>query len=70
MCLSVFKLLVNQEASTIFVPPSGEARAALKWADGKIIKNEVDVQVCFQKGSFTSRNVGTLKGPVSGIWLI
>lgn len=25
---------------------SGEARAALKWADGKILKNEVDMQVC------------------------
>lgn len=23
----------------------GEARAALKWADGKILKNEVDMQV-------------------------
>lgn len=25
---------------------SGEVRAALKWADGKILKNEVDMQVC------------------------
>ncbi len=25
---------------------SGEARTALKWADGKIVKNEVDMQVC------------------------
>jgi len=24
----------------------GEARSALKWADGKVIKNEVDMQVC------------------------
>uniref|UniRef100_A0A672NJD2 Glutamine--tRNA ligase n=1 Tax=Sinocyclocheilus grahami TaxID=75366 RepID=A0A672NJD2_SINGR len=24
----------------------GEARTALKWADGKIVKNEVDMQVC------------------------
>lgn len=24
---------------------AGEARASLKWADGRIIKNEVDMQV-------------------------
>ena len=28
---------------------AGEARGALKWADGKVIKNEVDMQVCFEK---------------------
>lgn len=27
---------------------AGEARSALKWADGKVIKNEVDLQVCFE----------------------
>lgn len=27
----------------------GEARSALKWADGKVIKNEVDMQVCWKK---------------------
>lgn len=25
---------------------AGEIRAAIKWADGKAIKNEVDMQVC------------------------
>ena len=33
--------------SSAFVFVKGEARAALKWADGKIIKNEVDMQVGF-----------------------
>lgn len=28
---------------------AGEARTALKWADGKVIKNEVDMQVCLGK---------------------
>lgn len=28
---------------------AGEARSALKWADGKVVKNEVDMQVCIDK---------------------
>lgn len=31
------------------VSVAGEARAALKWADGKVIKNEVDMQVCLKR---------------------
>lgn len=31
---------------------AGEARAALKWADGKVIKNEVDMQVCLKMSIF------------------
>ena len=27
----------------------GEARKELKWADGKAVKNEIDMQVCVQK---------------------
>lgn len=27
------------------LPPAGEARSRLQWADGKSIKNEVDLQV-------------------------
>lgn len=35
----------------------GEARAALKWADGKIIKNEVDVQVLHLLGAKTEADL-------------
>lgn len=28
---------------------AGEARSTLKWADGKVIKNEVDMQVGLEK---------------------
>lgn len=28
------------------MPVAGEIRTAIKWADGKAIKNEVDMQVC------------------------
>ncbi|CAL8325305.1 unnamed protein product [Merluccius merluccius] len=35
----------------------GEARASLKWADGKIIKNEVDVQVLHLLGAKTEADL-------------
>uniref|UniRef100_A0A8C5FN23 Probable glutamine--tRNA ligase n=1 Tax=Gadus morhua TaxID=8049 RepID=A0A8C5FN23_GADMO len=35
----------------------GESRAALKWADGKIIKNEVDVQVLHLLGAKTEADL-------------
>lgn len=35
---------------------AGEARSALKWADGKVIKHEVDVQVCVEKEYCASRS--------------
>lgn len=31
------------ESASVF---TGEARGGLMWADGKMIKNEVDMQVC------------------------
>lgn len=35
---------------------AGEARSALKWADGKAIKNEVDIQVCLERKTSCLQN--------------
>lgn len=41
----VIKPLYNNLFCICFV--EGETRTVLKWADGKVIKNEVDMQVLF-----------------------
>ena len=38
----------RHHVSLRFLCITGESRAALKWADGKVIKNEVDLQVCWK----------------------
>lgn len=53
-CIALSKHLSNQqrwhepEWLTTQLSAVGEARAAVKWADGKVIKNEVDMQVCWK----------------------
>lgn len=37
------------DKQNVFLFVVGEARSALKWADGKVIKNEVDVQVYMEE---------------------
>jgi len=46
---TTLKLYKQTEYLTKHFCVAGEARSALKWADGKVIKNEVDLQVCFKK---------------------
>lgn len=54
----MFLIMCLDGASVLF--SLGEARAALKWADGKILKNEVDLQVyrpTFKDAAFISLNI-------------
>lgn len=44
----------------------GEARAAVKWADGKVIKNEVDMQVLHMLGPKTEADLEKKSKPTKG----
>lgn len=52
--IALSKYISNQQRQrepewlTTLLSAVGEARAAVKWADGKVIKNEVDMQVCWK----------------------